>query len=371
MIIINDDQFFCSHFMPLFARVFGEQSCKVYVVSRNSGYRSVIEQAGFCFIPVSVRRGMGDVWHNLLFYLQLIRLYAVYRPQVVLLISLKIIVFGSMAAYFFPALRVLNYFSGLGHVFLLPERHWMRKAIHRLLWLIGRRKHNWYLFETPDDQQLIHRIINTSRDHLVVMWGLGVPLEEFFFTSLPDQQPLVILFPARIISTKGLFELHELARCFQQEWQGKVKFLLAGKLDRYNPAYVHPAQLQALLIPGYVEWLGYVQDMAACYAKADMVILLSYREGIPRVLMEACAAGRPIITFDVPGCRECVKEGENGFLIPFGDIAGLHEKINVLITHPELRLAMGRASRQLAEERFDILQSASRWKTLLDKHIGG
>ncbi|PJJ75313.1 glycosyltransferase involved in cell wall biosynthesis [Thermoflavifilum aggregans] len=371
MIIINDDQFFCSHFLPLFSRVFHDQSCCVYVISRDNGYRKTIEQAGFTFISVAVRRGKGDIWHNVLFFLQLIRLYVVYKPDVVLLISLKIIVFGSLAAFFSPSLRVLNYFSGLGHVFLLPENHWMRRIIHWLLWFIGKRKNNWYLFETKDDQQLIYHIIQSSYDHYLVMHGLGVPLQEFKFTELPDQHPMIVLFPARIISTKGLFELHQLAKNFQQEWQGRIKFLLAGKIDPYNPAYIDPQKLHELLIPGYLEWLGYVQDMATCYAQADVVILLSYREGVPRVLMEACAAGRPIVTFDVPGCRECVWEGKNGFLIPFGDMAALHEKINLIASDPQLRKAMGACSRQIAEENFDIEDATKRWKALLGKFLPG
>lgn len=366
MIIINDDQFFCSHFLPLFSRVFNQHTNEIYVVSRDTGYRTTIERAGFIFIPAAIQRGKGDVWHNFLFFVQLVRLYIVYKPKVVLLISLKTIVFGSLAAFFQPSLKILNYFSGLGHVFLLSEKHWMRKIIHRLLWLIGRRQHNWYLFETCDDRELIHHIIHTSSDHYLVMGCLGVPLHEFVFTDLPDQHPIRILFPARIISTKGLFELHRLVVRFQQEWQGRMLFLLAGKIDPYNPAYIRRQRLEKLLIPGYFEWLGYVRDMPACYARADIVLLLSYREGVPRVLMEACAAGRPIITFDVPGCRECVNDGKNGFLIPFGDLGALHEKINTLVSDRQLRVAMGKASRQLAEETFNIEQAALRWKALME-----
>ncbi|MCL6524020.1 MAG: glycosyltransferase [Thermoflavifilum sp.] len=342
---------------------------EVYVVSHDSGYRKLIEQSGFIFLPVAVKRGKGDVWHNGLFFCQLMYLYHRYRPDMVLHISLKIIVFGSFAAFFFPHMRVWNYFSGLGHVFLLPETHGLRKLISVLLKFIGLRKGNEYLFETCDDQQLIYRIIGGAFDRFRVLGGLGVSLEEYRFAFRKPDRPLVLLFPARILSTKGLFELHQLAITYRKEWNGKIRFQIAGKIDPYNPAYIHPSRLKQLLIPGYVEWMGYVEDMPTCYREAHVVILLSYREGVPRVLMEACASGKPILTFRVPGCQECVKDGVNGYLIPFGDLCALHEKINLLYENPHLLQAMALASRKLAEEKFDIRDAVARWKSLWEKQF--
>lgn len=152
------------------------------------------------------------------------------------------------------------------------------------------------------------------------------------------------------------------ARMIREEIAGKAVFLLAGDCDKGNLAVLKEADLLPLLDPGYIEWIGFRKDMYAVYRGSDIVVLPSYREGLPKSLIEACAVGRAVITTDVPGCRECVREGWNGFLVPAKDFRMLAKAILELVRNGGLRKEFGRHSRLLAEQQFSL-------KIVVEKHM--
>jgi len=151
-------------------------------------------------------------------------------------------------------------------------------------------------------------------------------------------------------------ELINAASILEKKLNGKVVFTLAGDCDENNKAVVHKSELEKHLIPGYIDWIGFRKDMILQYQQSDIVILPSYREGLPKSLIEACAIGRPIITTDVPGCRECVIDGYNGMIIPAKTIGPLANAIETLYENEEMRVRMSINSRKLAEREFSIEQ---------------
>jgi len=155
----------------------------------------------------------------------------------------------------------------------------------------------------------------------------------------------------RMLWHKGVAEFVAAARRVRQVFPGTV-FVLVGPSDPGNPAQVPPEELRAWEAEGVVRYLGVRDDVRDLLAAADVAVLPSYREGIPRVLIEAAAMGRPLVATDVPGCREVIRDGINGFLVPAKDPAALAAAIEALLKDPGLRAEFGAASRRLAEERF-------------------
>src|SRR5690554_2432201 len=149
-------------------------------------------------------------------------------------------------------------------------------------------------------------------------------------------------------------ELIETAKVLKNKYKGKVLFILAGDCDDSNKAVVPKSELEKNLIPGYIEWIGFREDILFQYQQSDMVVLPSYREGLPKSLIEACAIGRPIITTDVPCCRECVIDGYNGRMVPAKSVDSLAVAIDELCANEKLRIEMGKNSRELAEKEFSI-----------------
>src|SRR5690554_6470680 len=149
-------------------------------------------------------------------------------------------------------------------------------------------------------------------------------------------------------------ELIETAKVLKNKYKGKVLFILAGDCDDSNKAVVPKSELEKNLIPGYIEWIGFREDILFQYQQSDMVVLPSYREGLPKSLIEACAIKKPIITTDVPGCRECVIDGYNGRMVPVKTVIPLANAIEELCENKFLREKMGNNSRALADQEFSI-----------------
>ena len=190
--------------------------------------------------------------------------------------------------------------------------------------------------------------------HYCLIKGSGVDLDEFVYSVPLNIEPIKILFPARILYDKGIMELIYAAGILEDDYKGKVLFLLAGNCDDDNLASMSESELKKHLVPNYLEWIGFQKQMVPIYQECDIVVLPSYREGLPKSLIEACAIGRPVVTTDVPGCRECVIDNYNGFLVPAKNSDSLASALKRLIDDKELRLSFGKNSRIIAEKEFSI-----------------
>ena len=184
--------------------------------------------------------------------------------------------------------------------------------------------------------------------------GSGVDLNQFQATPLPQNTPKQIIFVGRILREKGIFELIEAANSLKNELIGKVKFIFIGDIDQDNPSSLTTLEMNKLMDNGYTEWHGHQKNVFEYIKNAYLVVSPSYREGLPKTLIEACAVGRPIITTDTVGCKEVVNQGENGFLVPVKDSKILAEKIKFMIENPTIAQEMGVQGRKRAETEFDL-----------------
>ena len=271
--------------------------------------------------------------------------------------------YGTIAAKLSGIRAVVNAVTGLGPVFLgtdwkarvmRPPLKWFYRTV-----LTARRVR--VVFQNQDDLQTFTHLHLVMPDRTILIRGSGVDLQRFSpRPSHPDEPPTpIVLFASRLIREKGIEEFVEAARLLKRR-QVKAVFQVAGSPDPGNHSSVSLGNLKSWQEEGLVDLLGHVDEVDDLIAHASLVVLPSYREGTPRILLEAAAMGKPIVATDVPGCREAVVHGENGLLVPARNASALAEAIEFLLRDPALRAKMGENGRRKMIQEFDCEDVARR-----------
>jgi glycosyltransferase involved in cell wall biosynthesis len=320
--------------------------------------RERIAAEGIALHELSLRRSSGSAAGALRVMRELSATVAALRPDVVHLVALKVVLLGGLVVPRRPGRRIVAAFSGLGHLFTDEGgRARVARAIIMPWFRLALRGESCVaLFQNADDQAVFTRPGAVPERRTRLIRGVGVDLARFDPRAVPVGEgdggtPCVVL-PARVLREKGVREFAAAARELRARGH-RWEFLLAGDPDPENPSSLSAAEIAALERDCGVRALGHVEDIPGLLARASVVCLPSYREGMPKALAEAAAAGRAIVATDVPGCREAVVPGRNGLLIPPRDAGALARALEQLLGDPALRQRMGRESRALAEERFD------------------
>jgi glycosyltransferase involved in cell wall biosynthesis len=351
--VVNVDWFFLSHRLPIAIEAIN-RGYEVFILTSNSGSRAEVEEHGIHFIEVPFERSGKNLFHELKCICLLTKHYIQLKPDLIHHVTLKAALLGSFAAKISRCTNVVNAISGLGYNFTDGRNGLLQKFIRFMMRRSFKSDHFYFILQNPDDIEMMKNQKFTNKNHYKLIKGSGVDLKEFEFTPPVTKDIIQILFPARILYDKGIMELIEAAKYLENDWKGKIIFILAGDCDENNKAVVREEDLKKHLIPGYIEWIGFRKDMITQYQQSDIVVLPSYREGLPKSLIEACAIGRPIITTDVPGCRECVVDGYNGRIVPVKTVIPLVNAIEELCKNKFLREKMGNNSRALADQEFSI-----------------
>jgi len=354
---VTEDWYFCSHRLGL-ARAAKHAGFDVTVVTRVQQHGDKIAAEGFRLIPINLLRRGRNPWREFKTILELVRIYRAERPDILHHVALKPVLYGSLAALLARVRAVVNALAGLGYVF--TSSHWKARTLRPFILfayrLLLNRANTRVIVQNPDDLHLLTKggVLNQAR--AVLIRGSGVDLRVFYPVPEPSGIP-VIIFASRMLRDKGVGEFVEAAR-FLRDSGVNCRFVLVGDGDAENPASVPAAELAEWQHSGIVEWWGRRDDMHNVLSQAHVVCLPSYREGLPKVLIEAAACGRSIVTTDVPGCREIVRHGENGLLVPVGDAMALSEALRKLIEDAPLRQKMGKRGREIAEADFSVAKIA-------------
>jgi glycosyltransferase involved in cell wall biosynthesis len=321
--------------------------------SGGDGFEEKVQSLGIPFVPLPVdRRGINPVAD-----LRLLRsLYAWYkreRPDIVHHFTIKPVIYGSLAAHWAGVPRIVNTVTGLGHVFQEEGRAWLRYLVEKLYRAaLSRAHHTFFQNQSDRDLFLSRGLAEASKTSLIP--GSGLDCSRFAPAGnapSESENSATILMISRLIREKGIVEYTEAARRVKARFP-KAQFQILGTRDVRNPSVVDRETLDRWLSEGIITHLGEVEDVRPAIAAADIVVLPSYREGTPRSLLEAAAMEKPLITTDVPGCREVVSDGQNGLLVPVRDAGALADAMIYLISHPEVRIRMGAAGRKIVTERF-------------------
>jgi glycosyltransferase involved in cell wall biosynthesis len=348
--VVNEDWFFLSHRLVL-ARAARAAGATVAVVAGDTGKGDAIRGEGLQFTPLPISRKGTRPWEEVRTLAFLLRLYQRLRPDLIHHVTPKPVLYGSLAARALRNTGVVNAISGLGYAFT-PDRRarLLRPIVTRLYRVALAHPRSRTIFQNHDTYRQFVDSGLIRRERAVLIRGSGVDCAVFRPTPEPTGRPIVML-AARMLWDKGIGEFVEAARLVRQTDPG-TRFVLVGGPDSGNPLSVPQAQLDAWASEGVVEWWGHRQDMPQVIARAIVVVLPTYHEGLPKALLEAAASGRAIVATNVPGCREIVRDQVNGLLVPARDAAALARAIETLVASPTLRARFGQAGRAIAVAEF-------------------
>lgn len=351
VLTITEDWYFWSHRRGLAAAAL-DAGYRVTLASRYNSHRGRIEAMGVETADLPIERTGRNPVSELSAIRSLAQLYGELQPDVVHHVAIKPVLYGSWAARLAGVKHVVNAISGLGYAFTGtdPKARIYRTLATAAYRSVLRRPGTRTIFQNEDDRGYFTGRGLVRPEHTRLIRGSGVDLDVFRPRPEPEG-PTTILYAGRMLWSKGVGDLAAAVPLLREQGHA-VRVLLIGHSDEANPEAILPDQIRRWEADGLVEWLGRRDDVAEVMAGAHVVVLGSEREGVPKVLLEAAGAGKPLVATDVPGCREVVEPGRNGFLVPVHDPASLASALGTLAGDPDLRARMGEASRRKAEAEF-------------------
>jgi glycosyltransferase involved in cell wall biosynthesis len=350
---VNDAGFFVSHRLAL-AIAAKTAGYDVHVATGPGPAVSNVRAAGLEHHTVPLSRSGVHPLAELRLLTSIYHLFRAVRPDLVHLVTIKPVIYGGVLARITRVPRVVAAISGLGFVFLSsgPGARLRRLIVVRLYRIALRHPRLTMIFQNPQDRaEMLQQTGLTDADAVIVA-GSGVDLSRFHTPHRAPSRPVVVM-AARLLLDKGVREYVAAATHIRHS-HPHVRFLLAGNEDPGNPTSITAAQLRVWHSEGNVELLGQCDDIPALFRQADIVVLPSYREGLPKVLAEAAAAQCAVVTTDVPGCRDAIIPGVTGLLVAPGDTDSLVTALEHLLSDADLRARMGAAGRDLAVRRFSL-----------------
>lgn len=355
LFLVTEDWYFRSHRLPI-ARGARESGYTVAAAMRVSRHGETIRAVGADLHPVAIHRGGRNPFREFLTLLRLVRLYRRVRPDLVHHAAIKPVLYGSIAAWLTGVPRVVNALTGLGYFFIEGNRHGLlRRLVRGLLRMLLNRAGSHTVMQNPDDLDTLRRDGLLRGNAYTLIRGSGVDTAAFPTLperAAPDGRP-VAAFVARMLWDKGLGELAEAARLLKARGTGP-HIVLVGPLDPDNPACVSEAALRGWEAEGLLRWRGGTDDILEVWREAAIAVLPSYREGLPKALLEAASCGRPLIAADVPGCREICRQDETGLLVPVRTAKPLADALERLAGDKALRARLGAGARQLVETELSV-----------------
>jgi glycosyltransferase involved in cell wall biosynthesis len=354
LFLLNDAPFFVTHRLAvaIAARAAGWE---VHVAAPDDEEAvKIITAAGVIHHDAPLARGGTNPFSEFKLMRAYWKLIRRLRPDLVHAVTMKPGAYGAVVARLLGVPALVVAVTGLGFLFLrdTPKTRLLRWIVLRLYGFGLGHKNCRAIFQNPDDRALFERrnLIGATPVHIIR--GCGVDLAVFAPRPEPDGPPIVV-FPARLIDDKGIREFLVAARTARDKGLD-ARFRLVGRTDADNPTDVGEATIRRWEAAGLVEWLGFADDMPKMFAACHIVCLPSYREGLPRTLIEAAACGRAIVTSDAPGCRDVVVDGDNGLLAPVRDGGAVADAVIRLIEDPALRRRMAARGRAIAEADFSV-----------------
>lgn len=351
--IVNVDWFFISHRLPIALAAIND-GYEVHLACGITDRQEELEELGLIIHPLSITRSGTSFFKEFKVIKELNDIVKNVIPNTVHFITIKGAIYGGLVTRFKKIKNRVASISGLGFVFIDEgiKARMIRFIVTKLYRLALNSSNTTVIFQNSNDQDIFikNKIIKPKQS--LIIRGSGVDLNQF--AALPEQQGVkIIMFLARLLKDKGLIEFCEAARMLKKSgFSGR--FVLVGDVDLDNPNSVTQTELSHYTDTGIVEHWGYSSEVANTIAKSHIMVLPSYREGLPKSLLEAAACGRAVITTDVPGCRDAIEPDVTGLLVKVKDYEDLAKAIQRLLNNDDLRTQFGIAGRNLAEECFSI-----------------
>ena len=358
-IIINltEDWFFVTHFLSRAVDA-KKAGYDVYISCNEKKERKYIEKKGITFLSLPLdRRGLNPIY-EINTFLRYLYIFNKVKPDIVHNVGPKPIIYGSIVAKLLKIKSVINAPIGMGYVFTSSSlRAKLLKKILLFLFELTLNKHhggnkkNRVIFENSDDMNFFINSGIVKTNEAILIRGAGIEIDEELIKRKKVNQIPTVALVARMLEDKGIYEFVEAAKILKNK-KIKSRFLLIGDIDNKNPTSIKQSILEEWNDKKIIEWLGWVKDVKDLLLETDVLCLPSYREGLPKSLLEGAAIGLPLVTTNTVGCREVVLDGVNGYLVPIKESQKLSLAIQKLIVNKELRVRMGVESLKIAKTKF-------------------
>lgn len=353
-----------------------DMGIEIHAVAPPDDYVGRLTEVGIKFHPWEIDRRSLNPAKELFAVRRIQKIYSNIRPDLVHHYTVKAVLYGTAAARWTGIPAIANSVTGLPYIIVSQSN----RIDHRFRKWLSMRWYGWavtgddthVILQNRDDLDLLSSFAPKVRDRYTITNGSGVDLKHFKFQPPVENsdRPVNLLFVGRFLREKGIYELMEAVKKLRDA-NLSFKLNLCGSIDHGNRSSATQQELDQWKREGLIDWSGRVEDVREELIKSDIVVLPSYREGTPRSLLEAMAVGRPLVTTDVPGCRNVIQDNVNGFMVPARTSDDLANAISKLIKSNKIRLEMGAESRKMAEERFDerlvIQQTLDAYRSLSDK----
>lgn len=363
LFLVNNLSFFVSHRLKI-AKSSIDKGYNVIIGYGELGDVdiSILEQSGLKTTHIPMHRGGVNFFKEIKTLIYIWKFIKKEKPDIVHLVTIKPYLYGGIISRLVGVPALVSAISGLGTIFISNDIKFqlLRLLLYPVYKLAFNHLNQKIIVQNNDDLKTLAKwgVLNVCKVKLIK--GSGVNISDFKILEEPNGIPIVC-FAARFLRDKGIYEFVSAARLLQKRGV-KARFCLAGELDTNNPTSINVENLNVLKNDKTIEILGYQKNIPSLYSKSHIICLPSYREGLPKSLLEAAAASRAIVTTNVPGCREAIIPGKTGLLVPVKDEKKLADALQWLIEHPIERIAMGKAGRKFAEKEFPI-------EKIVEKHL--
>jgi len=359
LFVTTEDWAFISHRLHL-GKSAVSAGYKVSLAANPSSQSSILIEHKINFFEWNLKRGSLNIFGSIIEIIRIFKILEYHQPDIVHAVALKPMLFVHISSLFLrKKIKYVFALGGLGHIFISNslKARILRFIVTFVMKSALKSPDRSLILQNIDDIEVISSLGVRDKKKINLVRGAGVELEKFQVSPIPKNIPKIIM-PSRLVWEKGVAEFIHAAQLVNKT-KKQASFILVGEIDRENPSAISPDIIESWVQKGVIDYWGYQSKMCEVYAASTVVCLPSYREGLPKCLLEAASCGRPVVAFDVPGCREIVKHQENGLLIQ--DMTGyaLAEGLLTLINNRELCNSLGKRGREIVELDFNSQKIAS------------
>lgn len=357
--LVNVDSFLISHRLEI-AKELLNKGYQVHIAAQFTSYEKILKKEGFQTHNIRFNRNSTDLFRALYVAFQVFFLIKKIKPNIIHLISIKPIVIGGLISFITPVKSIVISVTGLGSLFLKESfasklREYFFLFIYRIIFLYPNLK---VILQNKSDLNYLKKKSKLKIKNVVMIKGSGINLKKFKFSKITNHFPKISMI-SRIIEDKGIFEFIKAAELLNKE-KFKGKFYLIGNIDKSNPSYIEESIIDRWKKDKKVIILNHKKKIHQFIKNSSLIVLPSYREGFPKILMEAASSGRPVITTNVPGCRDVVINNITGVLVPKKNYMKLAYAIKNLSLNKKKLNKMGKLARLHAEKNFDVTKVVSK-----------
>ena len=351
LFIITEDWYFLSHRLPIALEAIKE-GFDVYLLCKINDKQKIIESYGINLINWKINRGSKNIFKD--FY----SIYLIYKaikkikPNLIFSVALKPVLYSSFVSKIINFKNNVYTFAGMGNLFNSNDilSNILKKIYIMLIFFNFKGSKKKLILQNNDDRNLIIGLNIIDKDDIKIVRGSGVDINKFYFSKFKKSKNPIVLLPARMLQDKGVQDFVDCAKKIKRIIP--ARFVLVGAPDPFNPKSISLKDLNQWNEENIVEWWGHRDDMSLVFDQSNIVCFPSYMEGLPKALLEAASKGKPIIAYDVPGCREVVQNGKNGILVPFQRQDLLFDSLVKLLLDDELCEKYGINGRKIVENNF-------------------